>query len=138
MKSFVLYTDGAARGNPGPAGAGWVVCDAQGQALIEDKKYLGELTNNQAEYQALLLGLEGAQKFGRAGEIALKIRADSELLVKQIQGEYKVKNEGLKPLFRQAVLTLSKFGGYTIEYVPREANEEADRLANEAIDEYFS
>lgn len=137
MKSFILYTDGAARGNPGPAGAGWCICEAKGKVLAEDKKYLGEQTNNQAEYQALLLGLEGVQKFGRAQEINLKIYADSELLVKQIQGEYKVKNEGLKPLFRQAILTLSQLGGYTIKYVPREANSDADRLANEAIDEYF-
>lgn len=137
MKSFILYTDGAARGNPGPAGAGWRICDAQGEALLEEKKYLGEKTNNQAEYQALLFGLEGVQKFGKAEEIRLKICADSELLVKQIQGEYKVKNEGLKPLFRQAVLTLAKFSGYTIQYVPRENNEAADQLANEAIDEYF-
>lgn len=137
MKSLTLYTDGAARGNPGPAGAGWVICDAEGQALVENKKYLGELTNNQAEYQALLLGLETVQKFSRIEEVKLKICADSELLVKQIQGEYKVKNEGLRPLFRQALLTLSKFREYTIKYVPREANEAADQLANAAIDEHF-
>ncbi|MDP2600868.1 MAG: ribonuclease HI family protein [Deltaproteobacteria bacterium] len=134
MKALILYTDGAARGNPGPAGAGWVILAASGATLAENKKYLGELTNNQAEYQALLLALKEAMQL--KGE-SLALHCDSELVVRQIKGEYKVKNDGLKPLFREAVLTLSKFKSYSINHVPREQNEEADRLANEAIDEYF-
>lgn len=134
MNSFTIYTDGAARGNPGPAGAGWVILDFQGKPVSAKKKYLGELTNNQAEYQALLLALEDIQK--RRAKI-LNVYSDSELLVRQLKGEYKVKNEGLKSLFQQVVLTLSKFQGYSIEYIPREKNKDADHLANEAIDEYF-
>jgi len=131
---FTIYTDGAARGNPGPAGAGWVILDSHGETLFKNKKYLGELTNNQAEYQALLLALEEIEKPSAA---KLNLHADSELMVRQLKGEYKVKNEGLKPLFQKAVLTLSKFQGYTVKHIPREKNEEADKLANEAIDEYF-
>lgn len=134
MKALTLYTDGAARGNPGPAGAGWVILAASGAMLVENKKYLGELTNNQAEYQALLLALKEATQL--KGE-ALVLHCDSELVVRQIKGEYKVKNEGLKPLFREAILTLSQFKSYSINHIPREKNEEADRLANEAIDEHF-
>lgn len=132
METVIIYTDGAARGNPGPAGAGWIVADAGGKLLLENKKYLGELTNNQAEYRALLLALEDAQKLGA---VKLRLHADSELMVRQLKREYKVKNEGLKPLFQEAVLTLAKFQSYTVEYIPREQNGEADRLANEAIDE---
>lgn len=134
MSTFTIYTDGAARGNPGPAGAGWVVLNARGDLVAEGKKYLGELTNNQAEYQALALALEEGQKIGAKGLI---LHSDSELMVKQLKGEYKVKNEGLKPMFQKVVLTLSRFQSYSIEYIPREQNEEADRLANEAIDDHF-
>lgn len=137
MKSFFVYTDGAARGNPGPAGAGWVIFNSKEKLLSEGKKYLGELTNNQAEYQALLLALEELQKQGKTQEISTALHSDSELMVRQLKGEYKVKNEGLKPLFQKAVLTLSKFGSYRVQYIPREQNAEADQLANEAIDEYF-
>ncbi|MDO8526521.1 MAG: ribonuclease HI family protein [Deltaproteobacteria bacterium] len=134
MKSFTIYTDGAARGNPGPAGAGWVILDAHGKLLVENKKYLGELTNNQAEYQALLLALNEMQKMGTG---SLVLCSDSELMVRQLKGEYKVKNEGLKPLFREAVLILSRFEGHHLKHIPREQNGEADRLANEAIDGHF-
>jgi len=137
VKVLTLYTDGAARGNPGPAGAGWMVCSAEGEAVIRNKKYLGELTNNQAEYQALLLALDEIQKKQKGEGIFLSLHSDSELMVRQIKGEYKVKNEGLKPLFQQAILTLSKFHSYSVKYIPREQNAEADQLANEAIDEYF-
>lgn len=131
MKILLLYTDGAARGNPGPAGAGWVIKSDQGEFLAENCRFLGELTNNQAEYRALLLALEEAQKL--KGDI-LRLFADSELMVRQLKGEYKVKNEGLRPLFQQAVLTLAKFREYTIDYIPREQNSVADALANRAID----
>lgn len=134
MSIFTIYTDGAARGNPGPAGAGWVIVDSKGSLILEKKKYLGELTNNQAEYQALLLALADLPKSGKE---RIVLCSDSELMVRQLKGEYKVKNEGLKPLFQKVVLTLSKFQGYSIKHVRREENAEADKLANEAIDEYF-
>lgn len=136
MKSFTIYTDGAARGNPGPAGAGWVIWNEKGHLIGENKKYLGEMTNNQAEYSALLLALADVQRQGVGGEMSLNLFADSELMVRQLKGEYKVKNEGLRPLFQKAVLALSKFKSYGIEYLPREQNAEADRLANEALDEH--
>lgn len=135
---FSLYTDGAARGNPGPAGAGWVICDSKDAALAKNKKYLGELTNNQAEYQALLLALSDLAEYGDFSKMRLQIFSDSELLVRQLKGEYKVKNQGLKPLFQEALLTLAKLGDYSINSIPREENAVADSLANEAIDEYFS
>lgn len=134
MKHLSIYTDGAARGNPGPAGAGWVIRTSAGEIVAKHCKYLGELTNNQAEYQALLLALEEA--IGLKGE-RIAIYADSELMVRQIQGEYKVKNEGLRPLFQRLVLTLSRFREYTVSHVRREENALADELANKAIDDYF-
>lgn len=135
MKTLKIYTDGAARGNPGPSAAGWLIREADGTILQEGKQYLGELTNNQAEYRALLLALVSAASLAKDWIVALEIHMDSELVVRQLLGEYKVKNEGLKPLFQQAKLALGKFSQYTIQYIPREQNAEADQLANEAIDE---
>lgn len=131
---LIIYTDGAARGNPGPAGAGAVLCTSEGQPCGTVCRYLGETTNNQAEYQALKLALEEALKLGAH---TVDVRADSELMVRQLNGEYKVKNQGLKPLFREISAMLSKFERWTIEHVRREHNKEADALANEAIDKHF-
>lgn len=131
MSEIIIYSDGAARGNPGPAGAGAVLTSKTGKVLAEVSKYLGEMTNNQAEYRALLLALEEAQ---RHGATRLAIYADSELMVKQIRGEYKMKNAGLKPLHQEIMQHLRKIGPYTIEHVPREKNSHADDLANRAID----
>ncbi len=131
MKKAVLYTDGASRGNPGPAGAGSYLQDEKGQVLAEVAAYLGTTTNNVAEYQGLLHGLRKALELG-IDEIV--IRADSELMIRQIQGRYRVKNEGLKPLYQEAMGLLKKFRTYTTQHVPREQNKEADRLSNEAID----
>jgi ribonuclease HI len=133
VKRILIYTDGAARGNPGPAGAGAVLIGEDGSVLAEVSRYLGKTTNNQAEYQALVLALEEAKKLA-ADEV--NIFSDSELLVKQIKGEYHVKNDGLKPLFKLVKSKLQHFGKYKIEYLPRERNAHADRLANRAIDEY--
>jgi len=127
-----LYTDGAARGNPGPAGAGALLLKPSGSVVAELSEYLGETTNNVAEYKALLLGLEKALALG-ASEI--EILADSELIVRQLQGKYGVKNEGLKPLFQESVRLLRRFQKYSINHIDREENEAADRLANRAIDE---
>lgn len=129
-----LFTDGAARGNPGPAGAGAVLCDAKGGVREELCEYLGETTNNIAEYRALLLGLKKAVALGST---EIEILADSELMVRQLNGEYRVKNEGLRPLFQEAVRLLKRFKKYSIKHIDREQNYEADRLANRAIDENF-
>jgi ribonuclease HI len=127
-----LYTDGACRGNPGSGGAGAVLIDAQGNTVATCKKFLGLCTNNEAEYMALLMGLEEALK-RKCRHI--RIFMDSELLVKQINGEYKVKSDHLKILMQDVKRLLSFFDEYKIEHVFRSYNKVADRLANEAIDE---
>ena len=134
MKFPKLYTDGASRGNPGQAGAGAVLFDTEDQILEEKCRYLGEVTNNVAEYQALLMGLDMVLDQG-IKEVAIFL--DSELIVKQIQGEYRVKDKNLKVLFDQAQGFLQKFKEYTINHVPRAQNKVADQLANLAIDERF-
>lgn len=134
MKKLIANTDGAARGNPGPAGIGIVIKDEKGAVVREIFKYVGETTNNQAEYLALLEALEAASKLGAE---SVGVFADSELMVSQVKGLYKVKNAGLKPLFEQVKELLRKFRVCNIEYVPREKNREADKLANKAIDGHF-
>jgi len=131
LDRITIYSDGAARGNPGPAGAGAVLAAKDGRVVVEVCRYLGEMTNNQAEYRALLLALKEAKAIGAK---SLEIFADSELMVKQIKGEYRVKNDGIRPLFAEIVKLLRAFGGYTIEHIPRDENRHADRLANLAID----
>lgn len=137
-KKIMLYTDGGARGNPGVAGAGAVVFDATGKVLKETSKYLGERTNNYAEYAAVVLGLEMiAKHFGKAQckDLDITVRMDSELISKQINGEYQIKEETLFPLFIQVHnMMVSTFPHVTFEHVPREKNAHADRLANEAMD----
>lgn len=128
-----IFTDGAARGNPGPAGAGFLIIDLGNDTVLhEGYKYLGEATNNQAEYSALKIALEKATELGGT---ELELRLDSELVVKQIRGEYKVKNEGLRPFFVEIKRLLGGFVSFGIEHVRREDNSQADRLANRAIDE---
>src|SRR5205085_1016435 len=105
-RKLFIFSDGAARGNPGPAGAGAVIKDAGGKVLYELKQALGKTTNNVAEYKGLLLGLRKAQQLG-AREV--EVRADSELMIKQLKGKYAVKSEGLKPLFNEAKALLSLF-----------------------------
>ncbi len=127
----VLYTDGGARGNPGPGGAGWVLLDPHGALLSQGGRFLGTVTNNVAEYEALLAGLRVATAAGCA---QLEVRSDSELLVRQMTGAYKVKNAGLKPLFSSACGLVATFDSVRFTHVRREENTEADRLANEAMD----
>ena len=127
---YTLYTDGGARGNPGPAGAGAVLLDQDGNEVEAFSRYLGETTNNQAEYQGLIMGLEGALAHKA---IRLTIRLDSELVVRQINGQYKVKNPGLKPLYQKARRLLEAFDRVTIGHVPRAQNKRADELANQAM-----
>jgi ribonuclease HI len=129
---YSLYSDGAARGNPGPAGIG-VVIKKDGQTLLEASAYLGKTTNNVAEYMGLIRGLEEALILG-IKEIDCYV--DSELLAKQLNGEYKVKNEGLIPLFHHLKTLIRKFKHFRISHTAREENKHADKLANRGIDEY--
>ena len=126
-----LFTDGASRGNPGQAGAGALLLAADGTELAACSSYLGICTNNVAEYRALLFGLDEALMQG-CTEIALSL--DSELVVRQVEGRYKVKNETLLPLFTEVQKRLKRFRRWTITHVPRSQNSRADQLANEGID----
>ena len=128
-----LYTDGGARGNPGPAGIGGVLKIKNAKLKIKKfKEYIGAATNNQAEYQALLEGMRLAAE-EKVSE--LKVFMDSELIVKQLTGKYKVKNHGLKPLFAKVLKLTNKFTNITFHHVVREENKVADKLVNQAIDE---
>jgi ribonuclease HI len=130
-RALYLYTDGASRGNPGEAGAGIAILDDQGNELVATGKYLGQCTNNEAEYRALLFGLAKCGEFGKG---KIKIHLDSELIVKQILGAYRVKHPNLIPLFRKAMNILSGFASFSVTHVRRENNSRADELANRAID----
>ena len=135
MKKLIIYADGGSRGNPGPAGAGAVVMDEKERVLSEVSKYLGRTTNNVAEYTALIEGLRAAQKAMEAKPLPLEIRMDSELVIRQLSGRYKVKHPGLKPLFAEARTLIEKhFPETSYVHVPRERNTLADRLANDAMD----
>jgi ribonuclease HI len=128
---YLANIDGASRGNPGPAAFGVVICDAQGKKVLELAKRIGRETNNVAEYYALLAALD----FAIAHHIkALRIRSDSELLVRQMQGRYKVKSPDLKPMFERAVRMSKQIPYFAIEHVRREQNSGADGLANVALD----
>ena len=126
-----LFTDGASRGNPGQAGAGAVLLNERGEELAACSAYLGICTNNVAEYRALLLGLAEARRLGCR---ELVIALDSELIVRQVQGQYKVKHEALVPLHAQVRERLGQFPRWTIAHVPRSENARADQLANQGID----
>jgi ribonuclease HI len=128
----VVNVDGGARGNPGPAAVAAVAASVDGDVLGERKAYIGPATNNVAEYRAVLLGLELARELG-ATEVELI--NDSELVSRQIGGEYKVKHAGLRPLFVEAMRTLRGFDAWSVHSVRREHNERADELVNEALDE---
>lgn len=124
--------DGAARGNPGPAAYGVVIRDGRGEVVAKLKKYIGRMTNNVAEYYGLIAALDYAQSHGVRG---IRIESDSELMVKQMRGQYKVKSEDLRPLFERAKKMSEGFEAFRIDHVYREQNREADALANEALDE---
>jgi ribonuclease HI len=126
---WILNSDGAAKGNPGPAGAGAFLRDGQGRTMAEIGRFLGQATNNEAEYQGLIIGLEEALRLGCQ---RLHIRMDSELIVRQILGAYRVKNERLKLLFDRVTALLQRLEAYDIVHVRRELNAEADALASRA------
>jgi len=127
----LIYTDGAARGNPGPAGAGAILRDADGAVLAEIAEPLGHATNNVAEWTAVLLALEEAR---RLGATQVDLRMDSQLVARQISGIYRVKHPDLTPIHAAVMDLLRTLDGYTVGHVPRELNREADRLSNVAID----
>jgi len=129
--SLRLHVDGASRGNPGEAGFGVHVATADGSEVASLFGYLGRATNNVAEYQALLHGLRFALARGAR---AVEVFSDSELLVRQLAGRYRVKHPGLQPLFREAQALLARFASVRVSHVPREQNREADALANRAVD----
>ncbi len=128
---LTIYTDGASRNNPGEAGAGVYIL-RDGEPFESIARYLGTTTNNIAEYTAAIIALEHAAK---AGAKKVRLFADSELMVKQINGLYKVKNEGLKPLHTKVKGLIARIGSVEVQYIPRGQNKEADALANKAIDE---
>ena len=130
--SLKASVDGGARGNPGKAGYGAHVTSESGDTIAEVYGFLGVATNNVAEYAALLAALEFALE---AGARSLEVRSDSQLMVRQLQGRYKVKNAGLQPLFRRARQLIGGLERFHIEHIPREENKEADALANRAMDE---
>jgi ribonuclease HI len=127
----IIYTDGAARGNPGPAAIGVIIQDQAGNPLAHISRRLADTTNNQAEYRAVIAALEKAVSMG-ARQVLLK--SDSELVVKQINGKYKVKNTGLRPLYQKVVQLAGALENLSVAYIPRERNKEADALANKALD----
>jgi len=127
----IVHVDGGARGNPGPAAAAAVISDADGQVLDEAAEVLGVATNNVAEYRGLLLGLQRAQELGATD---IEVVNDSELVAKQINGEYKVKHADMKPLHRAATEVLQGFERWSIRSVPRAQNAHADALVNQALD----
>lgn len=140
MKKYILYTDGGARGNPGPAAAGVVIYDAKLKEVDKFAHYLGVATNNQAEYQGLILGLGRVQKIAEAkhqlSEVEVEVFMDSELIVKQMKGEYKVKNKDLKPLFAKVEELSSKFKQVKFKHIYRDDNTLADKLLNEELDKH--
>lgn len=136
VKKITLFTDGGARGNPGPAAAGAVIFDEEGKVLKEVSDYLGETTNNVAEYEALLRILKATQEmFGESlSDMKVEIKMDSELIVRQMAGIYKVKEPSLKERYIQIKEILKNFPHHEFIHVRREFNKHADKLVNEAID----
>jgi ribonuclease HI len=131
MAKLTVNVDGGARGNPGPAAIGAIARDGDGEVLAERGERIGRATNNVAEYRALLLGIELAAELG-AGE--LELVGDSELIVRQVEGRYKVKDATMKELHGQVKAALAPFESWSIRHVRRESNADADRLVNQALD----
>lgn len=131
MNKLIIYSDGGARGNPGPAGIGAVLYDEHKKVVATISEYLGETTNNQAEYKALIAALIKAKELGAK---ELECNLDSELVVKQLKREYKVKNPDLAPLFLKIHNLSMDFKNISYSHIRREFNKEADKLANEAMD----
>ncbi|OGD67146.1 hypothetical protein A2442_01985 [Candidatus Campbellbacteria bacterium RIFOXYC2_FULL_35_25] len=136
MKKIIIYTDGGSRNNPGIAGAGVFISDEKGNELKKAKKFLGIQTNNWAEYEALIIGLEKAKGLlgSEIGNTEVEVRMDSQLIVRQINGEYRVKEPSLFQQFVKVNNLKVNFPHIQFVHIPRAENKEADRLANEAMD----
>lgn len=132
MKKLIINTDGGARGNPGPAGIGVVIRDEEENIIFQHGGFIGNATNNIAEYKALIKALETARDMDAT---VLTIRMDSELIVKQMRGEYKIKEPTLQGLAGQVIALLKHFPNFTFTHIRREFNKDADRMVNKAIDE---
>lgn len=137
MDKIIIYTDGGARGNPGPAAMGVVICDEKGTIIKKYGEYLGDnLTNNEAEYQAVIFALKKSKAFfgkKRIREADIEVRSDSELLVNQLNGKYKILEETLQPLFLRVWNLRVELAHVRFVAVPREKNKEADRMVNSAL-----
>ncbi len=131
---LAAFTDGASRGNPGQAGIGVIIYNDKNEAIRELSEYIGQTTNNVAEYTAAIRALETGLELGG---VEITIYTDSELLTKQILGQYKVKNEGLIPLYRQIMNLKGEYDSFQIVHVAREKNKVADKLANQGIDKHL-
>ncbi len=129
-KKVVIHTDGGAEPNPGPATIGAIIKDEQGKFITSISQAIGQATNNQAEYRAIIAALEEAIRLGAE---QIDMHSDSELAVKQINGQYRVKNASLKPLYDKVKQLQSRFNSFTIAHIPREENEEAHQLASQAL-----
>lgn len=137
MKNISIFSDGGSRGNPGPAAVGFVIKDGNTN-LFEGSNYIGETTNNQAEYMALIGALEWIAANLTDDAINMQFFLDSQLVVEQVKGNYKMKNEGLKPLLAQIRVLIADLGGQaTFTHIPREQNKEADLLVNLALDQFL-
>jgi len=138
-EKIIIYTDGGSRGNPGLAGAGAFITNEKGEAIKRVSKFLGTVTNNEAEYQAVILGLETAKRIlgkDKIKNLEIEIRMDSQLVASQLSGDYQLREEKLFPLFIKIWnLQVSDLPKLKFTYIPREKNREADKLANEAMDE---
>jgi len=138
MKKIIIYTDGGSRGNPGPAAVGVVFCNEKGQLIKECSEYLGDnFTNNEAEYRAVIFALQKfkalfSKELAKNSEV--EIRSDSELMVKQLNAQYKILDEKIQPLFLKIWNLKFDFRSVKMKLIPREKNREADRMANEALD----
>ena len=131
ISKVIICTDGAARGNPGPAAIGVTISDEHGKRIADISRRIGTATNNQAEYRAVIAALEKAVGLGAKD---VELNADSELVVKQINGRYKVKNTALRPLYQEVVKLIGSLESFKASYIPRARNSEADKLANKALD----
>ncbi|MEK7589971.1 MAG: ribonuclease HI family protein [Patescibacteria group bacterium] len=138
MNKIIIFTDGGSRGNPGPAGVGVVITGSNGKVLKEASKFLGEATNNFAEYEAVIVGLQTLKKIfsgDKLKELDIEIKLDSQLVAEQLSGRYQIKEESLFGQFIKVHnMQVKDFSKITFTYIPREQNKEADRLANEAMD----
>ena len=129
-KRLIIFTDGASLGNPGQASIGAVIQDGQGKVISRISRRIGHATNNQAEYTAIIAALEEA---ARLGAEEAEVRSDSELVVKQLNGRYRVKKATLRPLYQKVVRLIGSLEAFSITHIPRTQNREADRLANKAL-----